>query len=829
MIQLRNYSQLTPIVSGYELDDQFSVVVPIARTNIVSNPSFETNTASWTAIGGSIARTTTQQYHGAFSLAITPTAATTDGARFDTVSLTAGQLYAYSAKVLGQAGRSYKLAIETTGAVELTSVVFTATGRWQWIVGYYAEVSTTTRRLTVRKDGGTDVLLFYLDGAQVEAINAGETASTFIDGSQQGLVPNQQPPAYFWNGTPHASTSARSGLTRAGGMVIPFKQFGFLLAAIIGLGLAPPQNVATEYARIDGGYDDYTRKPTRQFTLSGQFQGDVDYLSLRQRRGGLSRLLDRDLVAQDQRLVLLRNVVDACGEIVSSTCRVLGKYQGGLEGNTDNHVASVAPITFTQYLGVVLSDGESGGTLGVQTSVPNTASVAERLPNGTWRAIASTFNNAVNALLYTSNSRLVIGGAFTAPQTRVASWDGTTLSAMGAGLGTAVQTLVESPDGTVYAGLDTTVTIGGVTGSVVQFTAGAWAVVGATGTMTDNVQQMVWAKNGNLYAVGNSTISRATLARWNGTAWSNLFTHSAGSTFFSVVEGFDGLYIGGVFTNLNADANQDGIVKYSITGAAFSAMSTGLAGGGIDNEGLAVGNDGRIYLTGSFTSAGGITANHAAVWNGVTFASLGSGLTAMTAGVMRTLPNGTILTGGDFSTANGITFPDPLAIWTGGAWIPLDANLPTGSGIAIPVLSIDTAIDGRLAVGYNDAGSSTSAATTTITNPGTARSYPTLTLTGPTSGSSRIWQCVNITTNKAIYFNYTMLPGEVATLIFTPDNLSFTSTFAGNISSTIMAGSNTAEFYLQPGANIISFFSADTTVTAVLFFRPAYVSLDDIP
>ena len=704
-----------------------------------------------------------------------------------------------------------------------------ASGRWQWIVGYYAETSTTTRRLTVRKAGGTDVLLFYIDGAQVEAIAAGELVSTYIDGSQQGLVPNQQPPAYFWNGTPHASTSARSGLTRAGGMVIPFKNFGFLLSAIIGLGLAPPQNVATEYARIDGGYDDYTRKPTRQFTIQGNFEAQ-DYLSLRQQRGGLSRLLDRDLVAQDQRIVLLRHVADECGNVISSTCQLLGKYQDGLGGNTDNHIASVAPITFTQYLGVVLSDGESGGALGVQTSVPNTASIAERLPNGTWRAIASTFNNSVFALLYTSNSRLVIAGSFTTPQTRVASWDGITLSAMGAGLGTGVQSvqaLVEAPDGTVYAGLDSTVTIGGVTGSVVQFTAGAWAVVGATGTMTDNVQQMVWARNGNLYAVGNSTIARATLARWNGTAWSNLFTHTAGSTFFSVVEGFDGLYIGGTFTNLNADANQDGIVKYSITGAVFSAMSTGLSGGGIENEGLAVGADGRIYLAGSFTTAGGIAINHAAVWNGVTFASLGTGLTSMTSGLMRTLPNGTILTGGDFTAANGITFPDPLAIWNGGTWIPLDANLPTQPGI--PVLSIDTAIDGRLAVGYNDTGSSTSAATTIITNPGTARSYPTLTLTGPTSGSSRIWQCVNITTNKAIYFNYTMLPGEVATLIFTPDNLSFTSTFAGNISSTIIPGSNVAEFYLQPGANIISFFSADTTVTAVLFFRPAYVSLDDIP
>jgi arabinoxylan arabinofuranohydrolase len=100
----RTYRQLPPIQTGYPLDDVWSVVVPIARTNLVTNPSFETGTTSWTASGGSIARTTTQQYHGAYSLAITPTAATTDGARYDTVSLTSGTTYAYSAKVRGVAG-----------------------------------------------------------------------------------------------------------------------------------------------------------------------------------------------------------------------------------------------------------------------------------------------------------------------------------------------------------------------------------------------------------------------------------------------------------------------------------------------------------------------------------------------------------------------------------------------------------------------------------------------------------------------------------------------------------------------------------------------------
>jgi hypothetical protein len=58
------FRNLPPIVTGYPLDDVWSVLVPVARTNLITNPSFETGTTAWTAIGGSIARATTYQYHG---------------------------------------------------------------------------------------------------------------------------------------------------------------------------------------------------------------------------------------------------------------------------------------------------------------------------------------------------------------------------------------------------------------------------------------------------------------------------------------------------------------------------------------------------------------------------------------------------------------------------------------------------------------------------------------------------------------------------------------------------------------------------------------------
>lgn len=845
--QLRNFYTLPPVVQTV-LDDRISVIVPIARTNLVSNPSFETNTTSWTAIGGSIARSTTYQYHGAYSLAITPTATTTDGARFDTVSLVSGTTYAYSCKVLGVAGKSYKLALETTGAVELASVTFVASGRWQWTHGYYTETSTTTRRLTVRKAGGSETSIFYIDGAQVEAVGAGESVSTYIDGSQIGLVPNQNPVAYYWNGTPHASTSARSGLTRAGGMVVKFSSFGFFLTALIGLGLAPPQNVATEYARIDGGYDDYTRKPTRQFTISGQFESRAEYLSLRQQRGGLSRLLDRDLVAQDQRLVLLRDVVDECGELTTTTCRLLGKYQGGLDGNTDNQLASVAPITFTQYLGVVLADGESGGTLSPQSSVANANYIIRRSPTGVWSAMGT--GGAGGGVIGTQviavglDGKVYAGGDWTsmggvANTAHIAYWDGTAWNAMGTGLsGGNAYTIAIAPNGDVYVGGDFT-SAGGVanTTRIAKWNGSAWSSVTGASTSNGTVNSIAFDATGNLYIGGNFTSIGGTAAnrivKFDGVSvWTAMGT-GAGAAVVKVLVGPDGsVYAGGNFTSMGGVANTGRIARWSTTALVWNALSTGLPTGGSEVvDGMVFGPNAILYLSGQFATAGGVTAANIASWNGVTFQPLSSGLNYSPSAVntqgstVINGPQGSILVGGLFDQAGTITLPDSMAFWNGGGFTPLDVDL---NGAPI-VAGLAYGPDGTLYVGFGGTGTATAASTTTITNPGTARSYPTITINGPSSGTARIYSIVNTTTNRALYCSLVLNVGEIATFVLTPDQLSFTSTFQGDIAETIQPGSNTADFFLQPGANTIAFLSASSTVTATLFFRPAYVSIDDVP
>jgi hypothetical protein len=843
----RTYRQLPPIQTGYPLDDVWSVVVPVARTNLVTNPSFETGTTAWTAIGGSIARTTTQQYHGAYSLAITPTAATTDGARFDTVSLTSGTTYAYSAKVRGVAGLKYKLAIETTGAVELNAVTFTATGRWQWVSGYYTETSTTTRRLTVRKAAHVSVALFYTDGAQVEAIASGETVSTYIDGDQLGLVPNQLPVAYYWTGTPHGSTSTRSAQTRAGGMVVPLKRYNFLLTAIIGLGMAGVQNVSTDYARIDGSYDDYTRKPARQFTLTGRFQGRT-YAELRRNRSGLAQLFDRDLTGQDQRLTLLRTVEDGYGRVTSTTVRSLSKYESGFSGNTDNQHAETVPITFTQYLPGIQADGESGAALNVQSSVSNMNYLSRRAPDGTWSAMgtggAGGSTVGTQALAIGLDGKVYAGGSWTsvnavANTSKIAYWDPVALTwnAMGTGAtGGDVYAIFVAADGSVYAAGDFTA-MGGVanTTRIAKWNGSAWSSVTGASTSNGAVYAIAQAKDGNFYIGGDFTSIGGTAAnrivKWNGVStWTAMGTGSV--TTLVVGPNATDIYAGGNFTSMGGVANTGHIARWSTTTGAWNALGTGIPTAGSEFVAdLAFGANNILYVAGQFATAGGVSADNIATWNGVAFTPLSTGFIYSPSTVneqssaLLVLPNGQVYIGGLFDQAGPITLPDSMAIWTGGGFTSVDIDLNGGALVS----AWARGPDGTLYVGHNSTGTATAASTTTLTNTGTARTFPTVTIKGPSSGTARIYSIINATTNRAIYLNLTMNAGETARLILQPDNLSFTSDFQGNIASSILGGSNEADFFLQPGANSIAFLSSGSTVTATVNWRPAYASLDDVP
>jgi len=103
---------------------------------------------------------------------------------------------------------------------------------------------------------------------------------------------------------------------------------------------------------------------------------------------------------------------------------------------------------------------------------------------------------------------------------------------------------------------------------------------------------------------------------------------------------------------------------------------------------LTVHND-ELIAGGWLTTAGGVTCNYIARWNGSTWQPLGTGMNSSVLALM--VYNGELVAGGQFTTAGGAT-RNYIARWNGSTWQPL------GSGMNAAVRAL-TVCNGELIAG----------------------------------------------------------------------------------------------------------------------------------
>lgn len=101
-------------------------------------------------------------------------------------------------------------------------------------------------------------------------------------------------------------------------------------------------------------------------------------------------------------------------------------------------------------------------------------------------------------------------------------------------------------------------------------------------------------------------------------------------------------------------------------GTKWEGLGTGLGAGGVDAvNALAVMNNGDLAAGGTFVSAGGVTVNRVARWDGTAWAAF-SGLNGIGPnGEVKSLcamPNGQLVIGGTFTQINGVAF-NRIARW----------------------------------------------------------------------------------------------------------------------------------------------------------------------
>ena len=207
------------VVPGKRL--RYTVGAGPDRTNLIANPSFETNATGWSVLSGcTVARSTGQAYSGTASLALTATSTGTGTAISASgtsgIAVVAGETYAASAYFytasssrigyvnIGwfNAAGSY-LSTSGDGSNVLTSSAWT---RDTCVAVAPAGAAFAAVTLSVGTMSAAEVA--YADAVTFEQAS---TVGTYFDGSTSG---------YEWTGTAHASTSRTYTNTRFLGRIV---------------------------------------------------------------------------------------------------------------------------------------------------------------------------------------------------------------------------------------------------------------------------------------------------------------------------------------------------------------------------------------------------------------------------------------------------------------------------------------------------------------------------------------------------------------------------------------------------------------------------------
>ncbi len=286
-----------------------------------------------------------------------------------------------------------------------------------------------------------------------------------------------------------------------------------------------------------------------------------------------------------------------------------------------------------------------------------------------WSSLGQGLNGEVFALL-TAYSDLIVGGAFTNSGAdlylRVARWyNGWT--AVGTGFNDTVYSLGLFSS-MIYAGGVFTNAGTASTKRIAVWNGASWQPVGL-GVDNGCVNALkpfgsYIAIGGTFTTIGGSTVNR--IARWNGSAW-NIFNQGMDNSVFTIYSSGSYIYAGGLFEH----AGPLPVSKVAVfTGSSWAALGSGLGGNNAVVNAIA-GYGGRIICAGSFTSAGGNSANNIAAW--------GSPI-----GVRTISGNGP----GEYSLMQN--FPNPFNPVT-----TIRFGIPAGSGSSVSIIVYD--INGRIA------------------------------------------------------------------------------------------------------------------------------------
>lgn len=282
----------------------------------------------------------------------------------------------------------------------------------------------------------------------------------------------------------------------------------------------------------------------------------------------------------------------------------------------------------------------------------------------TWIPLGSGTNGvdgSVEAMAYFAGN-LYVGGSLThaggAFANHVARWDGTSWHSLGAGVDNTVYALAVSGS-YLYAGGSFKNAGTDTANYIAKWDGINWSYVGISKTdISNSVEAIVPAGNsiyvGGVFSTAHGITANG-IAKWNGTSWSAVGTGTSGAVYDLTFYGTKLIVCGTFVTTGLVTVNNIAAVDTSTN--SWSALGTGSnvgLNGGIDWPQQAVAN-GKLYLAGSFTTAGGTSAFGVASWDGTNWSSLGGSTNAPGGSVSSLALSGSnVYVGGSFPTAGPV-------------------------------------------------------------------------------------------------------------------------------------------------------------------------------
>ncbi len=303
-----------------------------------------------------------------------------------------------------------------------------------------------------------------------------------------------------------------------------------------------------------------------------------------------------------------------------------------------------------------------------------------------------------------SGTDVYVGGSFvTAGEfvvNGIAKWNGTKWSALGGGVS---RTNPPSSYAAVYsiAVVGTDVYIGGnfdtvgciSANGIARWDGNAWSAVGggvSGGSVNPGTVYALALDGTDLYVGGSftqaGTTSANNIAKWDGSNWSALGSGVDGGAnppYVKAVAAKNGqVYVGGTISTAGG-VSAAGIARWD--GTNWLPLASGFTGS--INAISVEGSD--VYVGGSFTSIGGISASAIAKWDGATWSALGTGVTSSRYGSVSTITisGGNVYVGGGFTVAGDVG-ANNIAKWDGAHWSALGGGVTLGSVDAISVTAI---------------------------------------------------------------------------------------------------------------------------------------------